>query len=417
MPRRQRSATLLAGFVVLLLALVFYTGFANPLLGKITRGLDLAGGVHIVLEAVERPQNPVTPEAMQTAMEVIRGRVDNLGVAEPTLQLWGDDRIVVDLPEASPAEAREIIGKTALLEFKDPAGEIIVTGAQLLQAQASFNPTNNRPVVQLRFDAEGAKRLEEATSRLSRPPQQPLAMFLDGELIMDPPPTVRSTIPNGEAIIEGLVDIDEAQRIAVLLSSGALPVELNIIEERVVSALLGEQSVAHSLRAGLLAVLAVIIFMLAMYRLPGLMSVLSLLCYMLIVVATLVGIKATLTLPGIAGIILSLGMAVDANVIIFERIREELGLGKSLRLAVESGFQNAFRAILDANVTTLIAAGALVYWGTGPVRGFAVTLTVGVLASMVSAILITRFLLRTLADTGWMRNVPLLFGIGEVSPQ
>src|SRR5690606_15801459 len=209
--------------------------------------------------------------------------------------------------------------------------------------------------------------------------------------------------------------IDEAQNVAVMLSSGALPVDLEIVENRSVSALLGERAIAQSQQAAYYGVGAVILFMLLVYRLPGLAANLALVLYGIIVLVTLAGINATLTLPGIAGIILSVGMAVDANVVIFERIREELQAGSTVRAAIDVGFRNALSAILDANVTTLIAAAALAWRGTGPVRGFAVTLSIGVIASMITAVFVTRFLLRAMVDSGLVRNPERMFGAAGVS--
>lgn len=410
--RRRLRASLLALYIVLLAAAGYYAGVVNPVFDHIPKGLDLAGGVRVVLQAQDKPDSPVTPESMQTALEVIRRRVDALGVAEPVLQIQGRDRIAVELPGADPERALEVIGRTALLEFRGPDDELIVTGANLVKAQAAFDPLTNDPVVLLEFDSQGTRAISEATARLIG---LPMSMYLDGELIMDPPPRVSQQITTGEAVITGLESIEEAQNVAVLLSSGALPVELEVVENRSVSALLGEQAIARSQQAALYGIGGVIVFMLLVYRLPGIAANLALALYGLIVLATLAGINATLTLPGIAGIILSVGMAVDANVIVFERIREELRAGTTVRAAIDAGFRNALSAILDANITTLIAAAALAWRGTGPVRGFAVTLSIGVVASMITAVFITRFLLRALVDTGLMRNPARMFGVAEVT--
>ncbi|HEY8449411.1 MAG TPA: preprotein translocase subunit SecD, partial [Bacillota bacterium] len=318
MRRRRISATLLLAFFLFLIAAGYYLGVQNPITNHITQGLDLAGGVHVVLQARGRPQAPVTPEAMRTAVEVIRRRVDSLGVAEPVIQQWGDDRIVVDLPGADPQRALDVIGRTAQLEFRDPEGNVILTGANLVRAQAAFGPAGD-PVVSLQFDDEGTRAFREATERLVG---RPIAIVLDGEILTNP--TVREPIPNGEAQISGIGSVEEAQNIAVALSSGALPVELEIIENRSVSALLGQTSVAQSKQAAVYGVLAVTTFMLLVYRLPGLLANAALALYIMILLVALALLDATLTLPGIAGIILSIGMAVDANVLVFERIREEL---------------------------------------------------------------------------------------------
>ncbi|HEX6988607.1 MAG TPA: protein translocase subunit SecD, partial [Bacillota bacterium] len=237
--------------------------------------------------------------------------------------------------------------------------------------------------------------------------------YLDGELLMNP--VVQDRITSGDPIITGVGTIEDAQNVAISLSSGALPVELEVVENRSVSALLGERAIFQSQQAAIYGVGAVILFMLLVYRLPGLAANLALVLYGLIVLVTLAGINATLTLPGIAGLILSVGMAVDANVIIFERIREELRAGTTVRAAIDAGFRNALSAILDSNITTLIAAAALGWRGTGPVRGFAVTLSIGVLASMITAVFVSRFLVRAMIDTGLVRNPARMFGVAEVS--
>lgn len=408
--RRHKSIAMLVGYFLLLGALAYYFGFLNPILQHINPGLDLAGGVHIVLEAEDRPDSPVTDESMDMALEVIRRRVDALGVAEPVLQRVGSNRIAVDLPGANPGEAREVIGRTAILEFKDPDGNLIVTGGHLTRARAVFDELN-RPVVMLEFGGEGVALMEEATRRMAAN-REAMHMYLDGELIMDPPPIVQSTIPNGQAEITGMGSIEAAQSTAVLLSHGSLPVHLNIVAEHSVSALLGEEAIAQSQQAALYGIIAVAALMLVFYRAPGFMATAALALYLLLTVGILTVINATLTLPGIAGIILSVGMAVDANVLIFERIKEELSLGKSLRTAIDSGFKNAFSAIIDANVTTLLAAAVLGLWGSGPVRGFAVTLAVGVLASMFTALTVTGFLLRHLVGTRLFKGGRALFGAG-----
>lgn len=406
--RGRISATLLVGFFILLAAVAYYFGYQNPIFDHITKGLDLAGGVRVVLEAEDTVEAPVTPEAMSTAVEVIRQRVDSLGVVEPSIRQMGVDRIEVELPGADPDRALEVIGRTAKLEFIDPDGEVVLTGANLVRAQAAFGPLGE-PIVTLQFDAEGTRRFREATERLVG---QTIAIAVDDEIITNP--VVREPIPTGEAQISGGFDsLEEAQNLAVALSSGALPVKLNVVENRSVSASLGEASIAQSSRAAIYGILAVVLFLLVVYRLPGFMANAALLVFTLLLLGALYLLNATLTLPGIAGIILSIGMAVDANVIIYERIREELRLGKTARSAVIAGFRNAFSAILDANVTTLIATAALFYWGTGPVQGFAVTLSVGIVCSMFSAIVVTRFLLLQLVDAGIVRDPRRLFGVKE----
>jgi len=389
---RKNSGLYLALLVLLVIAVEIYLTIGNPIYKKIPLGLDLRGGVHAVLEAQDTPQQPVTPEAMKKAVDIIRYRVDKLGVSEPIIQQQGRNRIIVELAGVDPQKAIDVIGRTALLEFVDDAGNVIVTGANLKRADAEIY--NGKNLVTLELDEEGTKKFAEATARLVG---KPIHILLDKQTVQSP--TVREPIPNGRAQIEGYATYEDARNIAIILNSGALPVNLKMVENRSVSGTLGSDSIRQSLLAGAVGLAAVVLFMLLIYRVPGLVADFALLLYVYIVLAALVTVHATLTLPGLAGIVLSIGMAVDANVIIFERIKEEIRLGKKIHSAMEAGFKNAYRAILDSNVTTLIAAVVLFYYGTGPIRGFAVTLTIGILASMFTAITVTRIILTLMADS------------------
>ncbi|HEY8486938.1 MAG TPA: protein translocase subunit SecD [Limnochordales bacterium] len=351
-------------------------------------GLDLKGGVHLVLEAQETPGAPVTEESLERALTVVRRRVDGLGVAEPVIQRQGARRIVVELPGVvDPRQAREVLGRTALLEFRSPEGRTELTGAHLVRASLSRDQLG-RPAVALEFDSEGARRFEEMTRRYLG---LQIPIVLDGEVLSSP--VVRSVITGGRAQIEGDFTVEEARQLVVLLNAGALPVPLQVVEERSVGPVLGRESIQLSVRAGAVGVVMVLAYMAAYYRAAGLLADVALGIYLLVLVAVLVALRATLTLPGIAGLFLSAGMAVDGNVLIFERIREELRAGKGARAAVQAGFAGSLRTIVDSNVTTLIAALALFYFGTGPIRGFAVTLSLGIVVSMFSAVVITRFLI------------------------
>lgn len=394
--------------LILLLAagIVFWQLYLDPVTGKLNQGLDLAGGIYVIYEGVDTPDNPVTDQSMTMAVEVIRQRIDSLGVTEPNIQRQGRDRIIVELPGISnPEEALEILGTTAMLEFIDESGTVWVTGADLISADAALNQFG-QAIVNLDFNSDGARKFEEATrANLNKP----LHIMLDGEVISSP--TVESVITGGSAIISGVGTMEDAQNLAVMLSSGALPVELRIIETRAVSATLGQDSIDRSMTAAIIAAAAVLAFMFLLYRIPGLWADVALAIYLVLVLWALAAINATITLPGIAGLILSIGIAVDANIIIYERIKEELRIGKTLRASIDSGFDNALSTILDANITTLIATTVLFFLGTGPVKGFALTLTIGILVSMFTALVITRYLLRTLARTGWIKNPARLFGV------
>lgn len=400
----------------------------QPLQPNIRLGLDLQGGMRLVLEAEEVPGVEVTPEKVDAAMRVIQHRVDALGVAEPVLQRQGAKRIIVELPGLrDPQRAKEMIGKTALLEFIDtgpqamphgaewtadgrrvrlPDGtlidfpkRVIVTGADLRDARAEFDPNQVAWFVRFAFAGEGARRFEEHTARAIG---QHLTIALDNRVISSP--VIRARIP-GEGVIEGNFAAAEAGDLAILLRGGALPVPVTPIEERTVGPTLGRDSIDMSLRAGWIAAIIVVLFVTLYYRLPGFLASMALAIYTLMILAVFSGLGATLTLPGIAGIILGLGIAVDGNVIIFERIKEELRMGKTLRAAIEVGWRRALSAIVDSNVTTVIAMVVLLWLGTGPIRGFAVTLIIGVAVSVFTALLVTRWLVEFCASVGLGRGL------------
>ncbi|MDI3540801.1 MAG: preprotein translocase subunit SecD [Thermosediminibacterales bacterium] len=373
-----------------------------PVKEGINLGLDLQGGVYVLLEAQENEGQTVTNEKMMGAVEVIRGRVDELGVAEPIIARQGEKRIRVELPGVKDTEkALSIIGQTASLRFIGPDKSVVLTGNDVKDARAIYGP-NNEPMVSLKLNPEGKDKFAEATEKFLG---QRIAIYLDERIISAP--VVESVITAGEAVIEGLPNIDKAGELAMLIRAGALPVDLTIKEIRAVGPSLGADSLERSLNAGQIGLILVLLYMIAYYRLPGLIANFALILYIIIVLMIFVGLRATLTLPGVAGLILSIGMAVDANVIIFERIKEELKNGKTLRASIDSGFARAFRAILDANVTTLIAAGVLFYLGSGPIRGFAVTLSIGILVSMFTAIVVTKYMLKLLVNAKIATNIKL----------
>lgn len=355
----------------------------------------MQGGTHVVLQAEDTELALVDEDAMQRVVSIMEKRVNELGLTEPIIQREGERRVIIELPGIKdPDKAIETIGKTAMLEFKDEAGNTLLTGTDLKDAQAAMNQQNGQCVVNLEFSDEGAQKFADAT--LENVGRQ-IAILLDGEILTNP--VVREPILGGRAEISGQRDLEEAQRLAVLLRSGALPVKVNIIETRTVGPSLGQDSKDKSEFAFVIGIAAVLVFMLLFYRLPGFIADISLMAYTLMLLGTLKGLDATLTLPGVAGIILSIGMAVDANVLIFEHFKEEFRLGKSIRLAMDSGFKRAFTTIFDSNITTLIAAGVLFLFGTGTIRGFAITLGLGVLLSMFTAITLTQFMLKLLVNS------------------
>lgn len=387
--------------IIVLLALVSVFS-VKPLSSSIKQGLDLQGGTHVVLEAVDTPEAKVNEDAVQRVMKILERRVNELGLTEPILQRQGDRRIIVELPGVKdPEKAIEILGKTALLEFADEAGQTVLTGKDLKDAQAQMTQ-GSRPEVAIEFTSEGTKAFADLTAKNVG---RRIAILLDKQVLTAP--TVNEPIPSGKAVITGSQNMEEAQRLAILLRSGALPVKLDVMETRTVGPTLGQDSKDKSVKAFAIGVAAIVIFMLLYYRLSGLVANLALVAYVLLLLGALAALKATLTLPGIAGIILSMGMAVDANVLIFERFKEEYRSGKTMRAAMDAGFSRAFTTILDSNVTTLISAAVLFYFGTGPVKGFAVTLALGIVISMFTAITLTRYTLRILISTNLVKNAKL----------
>ncbi len=373
-------------------------------------GLDLKGGVYVVLEAVPDEGVTLDDAAMNRLIEVLDRRINGLGVAESLVQKAGSNRVIIELPGISDTEdAMNMIGKTALLEFKlenpdGTLGETLLTGGALKKADVSYDNLG-RPQIQFEMNQEGAIRFAEITRNNIG---KKLAITLDGKV--QTAPMINSEIPSGNGVITGNYTVEEAKATATLLNAGALPVKAEIVETRTVGASLGDESIAQSKQAAIFAMILIGVFMMVFYRLPGILANIELLIFGLITFGCINFIDATLTLPGIAGLILSAGMAVDANVIIFERIKEELRLGNTIRNAIDAGFSKGFVAIFDSNLTTLIITVILFTFGTGPVKGFAVTLTIGTLASMFTAITITKIILLTFI-TVFNLSRPELFGV------
>lgn len=393
----MHERTGLVKFILVSIAVLVAAGFAyRPIIEHINLGLDLRGGVHVVMEAKEKPGQKITEDTIKKAIGVLRKRVDGLGVKEPIIQGQGDRRVILELAGVKdPEEAVRTIGKTAELQFVDENHKVLVTGENLKDAKATLDPQTNEPKVALTFDKKGAELFRDATAANVG---KTIAIVLDNRVISAP--VVRDTVPDGNAEISGgFESAKEAEDLAVLLRSGALPVTLELAEKRTVGPILGSDSLAKSVKAGVIGLLMILIFMVGYYRLPGVVADVSLVLYSLVVLGIMTLGKFTLTLPGIAGFILSIGMAVDANIIIYERLKDELRSGKTLLAAVDAGFKRAFWTIFDSNLTTLIAALVLMYFGIGPIKGFAVTLTIGILTSMFTAILFTRWMLKWVAQS------------------
>jgi preprotein translocase subunit SecD len=365
-----------------------------PFTNLIRQGLDLKGGVYVVLEAVDTPEATVTDERVKQAMAIIENRVNAFGVAEPIVQLQGTRRIIVELAGVSdPDEAVRNLIKTAYLEFKTEDGKTVLTGRQLKTAQEGTGQ-GGQPEVNLEFEPDGAKIFADVTAANVG---KKITIVLDGVVVQSP--TVREAIPNGKAQISPYASLEEAHNVAILLRSGALPVKVEVMEKRTVGPTLGADSLHKSVAAGLAGIGVIFLFMIGYYRVPGLVANLALIIYTLIVLLIYAGLHVTMTLPGVAGFLLSMGMAVDTNIIIFERLKEELWAGKSLRSAIDAGFKRAFVAVLDSHVTTLIAGMILYYFGTGPIKGFGITLSIGVIASLFTAVAMTRWILQLVAGS------------------
>ena len=387
------------GNIIKLVALVLLVAAAVALLIKplvdpvkgIPLGLDLRGGVHLILQADPNKNGaPITNDDIDKAKVIIANRVNDLGVSEPIVQTdYDKKRIVIDLAGVTdPDKAVNILKTTAKLTFRDPQGNVVIQGDDLQDAKGGQGLQGGY-VVNLTFSPNGAKKFADLTTKLIG---QRLGIYLDDKQLTNP--TVNTPILNGQAEITGYATLDLAAADAVLMRSGSLPVSMSIAEKRQVGASLGVDSLHRSIKAGLYGLIFIFLFMLVFYRLPGVVADFSLIVYALIVLLVFWGFRVVLTLPGIAGFILSIGMAVDFNIIIYERVKEEIRAGKSLRAGVESGFSRAFVTVIDAHVTTFIAAMTLYTFGTGSIKGFAMTLGIGIIASLFTAITFTRLVLR-----------------------
>lgn len=400
----------LAKFLAVI-ALIFaaFIYFIGPLAQSIKQGLDLQGGTHIVLEAEDAGENKVTDDAVERARQILERRINEMGLAEPLIQREGKKRIIIELPGVKdPDQAIKTIGKTAVMEFKDENGTVHLTGNDLKDAKEQIGQ-NKQFMVAIEFTDEGAKKFADLTTmNVGRH----IGIYLDGEQLTNP--VVNEPITGGKAIITGSRTLDEAKNLAILLRSGALPVKVNVLEVRTVGPTLGQDSKDKSVTAFAVGIGLIVAFMLVLYRVSGFVATTALLIYVLLLLAVLHFLQATLTLPGIAGIILSMGVAVDANILIFERFKEEVQVGKTLRMSMESGFRRALATIVDANMSVMITAAILFVLGSGPVRGFAITLGLGVAISMVTAVFVSRYLLRMLIECN-LTNHPFWYG-ANVSP-
>ena len=372
----------------------------------IRRGLDLVGGSSITFEAVlpDDYDSSHLSSDMNTAQSLLRSRLTAEGYTEANVSIQGDNRLVVEIPNIkNPEDAVQMLGATAKLSFMDMTGKEWLTGSDIRQATAIYGKPSASSVVDewyvaLEFNSDAVQKFYEATTAISQMDdgQNLLAIVLDDQVVSAP--AVSEPINSSTCSINGNFTEDSARELANLINVGQLPFSLQQVELRSVGPQLGADALQTSVYAAIIGIALVCIFMIAVYRLPGLVACIALSFYRTLELIILGWLHVNLSLPGIAGIILSIGMAVDANVIIFERVKEELRAGKTVKSAIDSGFKRAFTAIFDSNITTLIAAGVLYFLGTGTIVGFATTLGLGVIISMFTALTLTHFLLNRMVD-------------------
>ncbi len=398
---KGENIALLIAILLVITTVVGIAGFgigADQLLGiqSIDLGLDLRGGVTILYEA--KIDNP-TVEDMEAAQAMIQTRLDKENYTEAEVFIEGTKRLRVDIPGVEdPQQAIESIGAAAMLRFIDADGNEILTGQNIATASAQMVPNNlgvSEPAVAVTMDSEGTKKFKDYTqANLGKMMQ----IKLDDQVISTV--MISATIIDGQGVITGGFTMEGAKQLANRIEAGSLPFALEDISSSSVGAKLGRDALNTSILAGSIGFIFILIFMVVLYRVSGVAADIALILYVALVVIILSALGATLTLPGIAGIILSIGMAVDANVIIFTRIREELVSGRSVRSAIDSGFSKAFSAILDGNMTTLIAAGVLWFMGTGLIKSFAQTLTIGIVVSMFTALVVTKTVVKCFVGMG-----------------
>ena len=400
---KSSALFILCTLAIILFAFVGYKGAEvagwriKPFSETITKGLDLQGGVSVVMEIQDEE---VSKEDLEKTKEQLSLRVNKIGVAETVVSTEGDRRIRIDIPaQVDSGEIVESLGKTGELTFKSPKGDVILTGQDVSKATATSDE-NGLPQVALELNENGTKKFADATKEYLG---QSISVNMDDEVLTNP--TVNSVITNGSAVITGSKSADDAKRLAGLINAGALPVTVKAASVKTVGAQLGEEALPNALKAALIGIGLIFVFMIIYYRVPGAIACLALTLFIALILFLFGEIGVTLTLPGIAGVLLTIGMAVDANVLIFERIREELKKGVSIRSAVEKGFENATSSIMDSNITTIIAALVLYFLGSGTVKGFAITLLVGIVVSLFTALIVTKFFMHKAVEMGLLTKL------------
>jgi preprotein translocase subunit SecD len=414
--RTKGKSTALFLTCLLLIAFIAYSSVKGLVIGDyrikpfsetVKRGLDLKGGISVVMEI---QQDKVSSDEMERTIELLSMRVNRMGVSETVINKEGNKRIRIDIPDKfDTKEVLDTVGKTGNLRFLGPDQSEILTGKDVKDATAYIDQ-QGRPIIGLELNSEGTKKFADATQKYLN---QPIAIYMDEEQLTNP--VVRAIISDGKAIIEGSNDLEEAKRNAGIIKSGALPVPVKTASVKVVGPTLGANALPQSVQAGKIALILIFAFMVIYYRVPGLIASVALVLYMILLLGIFNSIGATLTLPGIAGFLISAGMALDANVLIFERMKEELKAGKSVKSSVEAGFHRAMTSVLDSNITTVISGIILYSLGSGAVKGFALTLIIGVILSMFTAITVSRFLIRLAAAMGLLNKKTIgTFGVRDV---
>ena len=406
--------------ILFILCILFVLGFAfvgykgieiagyefRPFSKTITKGLDLQGGISVVMEIQDADSVENLSEKLEQVKEQLAVRVNKVGVAETVVSTEGDRRVRIDIPgQYDSAKIIEDLSKSGELTFVSPDGDVILTGDDVKKATVTYSSTTNEPQVSLELNDSGKTKFAEATEKYMG---KQISIKMDDETISSP--TVQAIISDGNAVITGSGSITESKSLAAIINAGALPVTIKQVSLQTVGAQLGETALPNALKAGAIGIALIFLFLIIYYRVPGLLASFALTLFVCLVLFIFEEIGATLTLPGIAGFLLTIGMAVDANVLIFERIREEIKKGVSSKTSVQRGFENAMSSIVDSNVTTIIAALVLYFLGSGSVKGFAITLMIGIVVSLFTALFVTKFLMNRAVEMGLLKN-PSCFGV------
>lgn len=404
--KNRAKSTILFIICVLVIGFLAYSGVYGVNAGGyrlksfgevINKGLDLQGGIS-VLEEIQGDK--VDQETISKTIELISMRVNKMGVSETVVTREGQKRIRIEIPGKFDAkEVEEGIAKTGELKFVGPDKSVILTGKDVKKATAYISSEDSKPTISLELNDAGTKKFADATQKFLG---QTISITMDDQVLTDP--NVAAHITNGKAVITGSKSLEEATKRANIINSGALPVTVKPIESKIVGASLGASALPLSILAGKVGIGIVMLFMMFYYRLPGIIASLALVLYIYIVLLGFASLNVTLTLSGIAGLLLTVGMSVDASILIFERMKEELKGGKSVRAAIDAGFHRAMTSVIDSHVTTIVAGIVLYGLGSGSVKGFALTLVVGVALSLFTAVVVTRDLIKLAAGMGWFKH-------------